>query len=163
MTETDDFQTRLETLAPLIVDGCPHAVELGFRIDTLARGHCAMSAPYSQELVGDPETGTLHGGVITALLDHACGIAAFAGLGAVDTPATLDLRIDYMRPARPGMTVTAEAHSLKSHGLVAIVRATAHDGDAEDPVAVAQAAFMVSKASKAAHERAMREMKGGTE
>ena len=51
----------------------------------------------------------------------------------------------------------AEARSLKSHGLVAFVRATAHDGDPEDPVAIAQAAFMITKASKAAQERARRD------
>lgn len=156
----DDIQSRLDSIAPLIVEGSPHAVALGFRIDELAPGHARMSAPYDESLVGDPETGTLHGGVITALLDHVCGMAAFGGLGARDTPATLDLRIDYMRPARAGQDVHAEAECLKSHGLVAFVRATAHDGDREDPVAIAQAAFMITKASKAAQERAMKAMRG---
>lgn len=156
----DDIQHRLDTIAPLIVDGSPHAVALGFRIDRLTPGKAAMSAPYSEALIGDPETGTLHGGVITALLDHVCGMAAFGGLGAKDTPATLDLRIDYMRPARPGLDIHAEAECLKSHGLVAFVRATAHDGDIEDPVAIAQAAFMITRASKAAQERAMKAMRG---
>lgn len=154
MSEDDDIQSRLDSIAPLIVTGSPHAVVLGFRIDGLTPGHAVMSAPYSEELVGDPESGILHGGVVTALLDHACGMAAFGGLGARDTPATLDLRIDYMRPARAGLDVTAEATCLKSHGLVAFVRATAHDGDIDDPVAIAQAAFMITKASQAAQERA---------
>ena len=158
---TDDIQTRLETLAPLIVDGSPHAVALGLMIDRLTPEETVMRAPYSRELIGDPDTGTLHGGVVTALLDHACGIAAFAGFGAHDTPATLDLRIDYLRPARPGCDVSAVAASLKSHGLVAFVRATAHDGDPEDPVALAQAAFMISRASKAAQERVMRQVREG--
>lgn len=157
----DDIQHRLDTLAPLIVDGSPHAVALGFRILELAPGRAVMAAPYAEDLIGDPETGTLHGGVITALLDHCCGIAAFGGLGARDTPATLDLRIDYMRPARAGLDVTAQARCLKSHGLVAFVRATAHDGDVEDPVAIAQAAFMITRASKAAQERAVKAMKEG--
>ncbi|MHA6287391.1 PaaI family thioesterase [Maricaulis sp. CAU 1757] len=158
---TDDLQTRLETLAPLIVDGSPHAVSLGLTIDRLTAEETIMRAPYSSELIGDPETGTLHGGVVTALLDHACGIAAFAGFGATDTPATLDLRIDYMRPARPGKDVVAVASSLKSHGLVTFVRATAHDGDPDDPVALAQAAFMISKVSKAAQDRVAQEVRDG--
>lgn len=154
----DDIQARLDSLAPLIVEGSPHAVALGFRIDALTPGKAAMSAPYDSRFIGDPETGTLHGGVITALLDHVCGLAAFGGFGAKDTPATLDLRIDYMRPARPGQDVFAVAECLKSHGLVAFVRATAHDGDIEDPVAIAQAAFMITRASKAAQERALKAM-----
>lgn len=159
--DNDDIQSRLDSIAPLIVDGSPHAVALGFRLDALTPGRAVMTAPYSSELVGDPDSGILHGGVITALLDHVCGMAAFAGFGATDTPATLDLRIDYMRPARAGFDVTAEAKSLKSHGLVAFVRATAHDGDIEDPVAIAQAAFMITRASKAAQERAMQAIRRG--
>jgi uncharacterized protein (TIGR00369 family) len=144
----------LESVAPLLVDGSPHAVALGLKIDQLEPDCIIMRAPYSPDLVGDPETGILHGGVVTALLDHACGLAAFAGLGAQDTPATLDLRIDYMRPAKPGLDVIAEASTVRAHGLVVFVRATAHDGDRDDPVAIAQAAFMVTKASQAATERA---------
>ena len=66
-----------------------------------------------------------------------------------------------MRPAKPGLDVTAEAICLKSHGLVAFVRATAHDGDIDDPVATAQAAFMVTGASKAAQERAVEALRSG--
>jgi uncharacterized protein (TIGR00369 family) len=150
---TDDMQTQLDELAPLLVDGSPHAQALGLVLEGLSPGRTSMRAPYSADLVGDPETGVLHGGVITALLDHACGISAFSGLGAKDTPATLDLRIDYLRPAKPGHDVIAEAECLRSHGLIAFVRAKAHDGDPSDPVAVAQAAFMISKTSVAAQER----------
>ncbi len=159
--DPEEFQKRLDALAPLIVDGAPYSVWLGFRIEEMTRDRAVMTTPYSKDLVGDPDTGTLHGGVITALLDHCCGMAAFGGLGARHTPATLDLRIDYMRPARPGCDITAEAHCLKSHGLVAFVRATAHDGDPEDPVATAQAAFMISGASKAAQKRAYEAFKEG--
>ena len=58
---------RGPSIASLIVEGSPHAVALGFRIDKLTPGRANMSAPYDDSLVGDPDTGTLHGGVITAL------------------------------------------------------------------------------------------------
>lgn len=158
---SDDLQATLDSIAPLIVDGSPHAVALGFKLESVTPGAAVMRAPYSKDLVGDPETGVLHGGVVTALLDHVCGIAAFSGFGASDTPATLDLRIDYMRPAEPGRDIIAEAASLRAHGLVAFVRATAHDGDPDDPVAIAQAAFMITKASVAAQERARKAIENG--
>jgi uncharacterized protein (TIGR00369 family) len=158
---SDDLQATLDSLAGLIVDGSAHAVALGFQLVSVTPGKAIMQAPYSEDLVGDPETGVLHGGVVTALLDHACGIAAFAGFGARDTPATLDLRIDYMRPAIPGKALIAEASCVRAHGLMAFVRATAHDGDVEDPVAIAQAAFMITKASVAAQERARKSFEGG--
>lgn len=164
MSDTDpprDLQALLDELAPLLVDGSPHAVALGLTLVSLKPGLAVMRAPYAADLVGDPESGILHGGVITALLDHVCGLAAFSGFGGQDTPATLDLRLDYMRPAKPGLDVTAEAVCLKSHGLVAFVRATAHDGDINDPVATAQAAFMVTGASRAAQERAVKALRAG--
>lgn len=157
----DDLQALLDELAPLLVDGSPHAVALGLKLVSLTPGQAVMCAPYSPALIGDPHSGILHGGVITALLDHVCGLAAFSGFGGHDTPATLDLRLDYMRPARPGLDVTAEAVCLKSHGLVAFVRATAHDGDIDDPVATAQAAFMITRASQAAQDRAMTALRNG--
>src|ERR1700743_3329739 len=36
--------------------------------------------PYSENLVGDPQTGVVHGGVITGLLDHTCGLAVMSKL-----------------------------------------------------------------------------------
>ncbi len=158
---TDDVQARLDALAPLLADGSPHAVDLGLKLDAVSPGRAVMRAPYREDLIGDPGTRVLHGGVVTALLDHCCGIAAFAGLGGSEAVATLDLRLDYMRPARPGCDVIAEAECVKTAGLVTFVRAIAHDGDPDDPVATAQAAFMVTKAGKEAAERARAAMKSG--
>jgi hypothetical protein len=59
-----------------------------------------------------------------------------------------------MRPAKPGHDVIAVAKTIKVSGLIAFVSAFAHDGDTDDPVATAHAAFMVSKVSQAAAERA---------
>jgi len=157
----ESLQDLLNRLAPLLVDGSPHAMALGFTLEGLGPGNAQMRAPYREDLVGDPETGVLHGGVVTALLDHACGIAAFSGLGANDTPATLDLRIDYMRPAEPGKDVVAEAECVRAHGLIAFVRAIAHDGDESDPVASAQAAFMVTRPSSEAAAKARKAIETG--
>lgn len=154
----ESLQTLLDRLAPLLVEGSPHAQALGFSLEGLGPGRATMRAAYSDALVGDPETGVLHGGVVTALLDHACGLAAFSGFGAQDAPATLDLRIDYMRAAKPGEDVLASAECMKAHGLIAFVRATAHDGDPSDPVAIAQAAFMITKPSVEGQRRAREAM-----
>lgn len=152
----DDLQSLLDTLAPLLVDGSPHAVALGFHLERIEPGVAEMRAPYRDDLIGDPDTRVLHGGVVTALLDHACGLAAFAGLGGKDATATLDLRLDYMRPAEPGRDVVAIARCVRASGLFAFVSAIAHDGDENDPVATAAAAFMVTRVSQQAAEKAKR-------
>lgn len=107
-------------------------------------GRAVFCQPYRDDLVGDAATGVIAGGVVTTLLDSVCGAAVFSALTQATSIATLDLRIDYMRRARPGQDIVAEAHCFKVTHTVAFVRATAHDGDPADPVAAAQAAFMIN-------------------
>jgi acyl-coenzyme A thioesterase PaaI-like protein len=57
--------------------------------------------------------------------------------------ATLDFRLDHIRPPRPGAAVIAEAECLRLNGDVAVVRGWAYEDDPSDPIAAAQAAFMI--------------------
>ncbi|HJL52151.1 MAG TPA: PaaI family thioesterase, partial [Arenicellales bacterium] len=92
-----------------------------------------------------PDTGVLHGGVITATLDNASGWAVrghedwFEGLSM----ATLDIRIDYMRPAEPLKDLIVQSECYKMTKTIAFVRGMAHQEDLEDPVATSVAAFML--------------------
>ena len=102
-----------------------------------------LKIPYRADLVGEPDTGVIAGGVVTTLLDLACGWATALALDQPTSFATLDLRIDYMRPAEPGRDLFATAHCYKLTRSVAFLRAVAYDADPSDPVAAAQAAFML--------------------
>ena len=102
-----------------------------------------LRVPYRLDLVGEPDTGVIAGGVVTTLLDMACGWATALALKEQTSMATLDLRIDYMRPAEPGLDLLATAHCYKLTRSVAFLRAVAYDIDPSDPVAAAQAAFML--------------------
>jgi len=125
------------------IGDAPQALALGIRTLSVEPGVATLTAPYRAELVGDPDTGVIAGGVVTTLLDHACGQAVYMAIGEPTSIATLDLRIDYMRAAEPGLDIFARAHCYKLTKRVAFVRATAYDKDPEDPVATAQAAFML--------------------
>jgi len=123
----------------------PQARALGLDIVAMGDAEATLKCPYRADLIGDPDTGVIAGGVVTTLLDHTCGQAVFA---ALETPApivTLDLRIDYMRPAKPHRDLIARAHCYKLTNSVAFVRAQAYDDDPSDPVATAQAAFMLNR------------------
>jgi uncharacterized protein (TIGR00369 family) len=126
------------------MDGAPLARALGFQVVAIEPPTATLMAPYKPEMVGDPETGVIAGGVVTALLDHTCGQSIGAAFGRPVGMATLDLRIDYMRAAEPGLAIYARAHCYKLTHSIAFVRAVAYDRTADDPVATAQAAFMLN-------------------
>ena len=121
----------------------PHAVALGIKADVMKDGRAEMSMPWNEKLVGDPESGVIHGGAVSALMDTCCGAAAMSHPGANGGTATIALRIDYMRPATPGQTIRARAECFHITRSVAFVRATALDDDDDRPVATATGPFTV--------------------
>lgn len=123
----------------------PHSVALGMHCVSADTDRCEMVVPYNTDLVGDPDTGVIHGGAITALLDNAAGMVARPESMPRETAAiaTLDLRIDYMGPAEPGRDIHARAHCFKRTRNVAFVRAVAFVDDPEDPIATCTATFML--------------------
>lgn len=138
----DNYDTA--PLAARMTRFVPHAAALQMTLVSVGPGRGVMTTPWREELVGDPDTDVIASGVVTALLDHTCGLACNA---AAETPmpiATLDLRIDYMRPAAPRTGITAEAICYKLTRSVGFVRAQAWDVDPSDPVATAQASFMLN-------------------
>ncbi|MCC6747692.1 MAG: hotdog fold thioesterase [Deltaproteobacteria bacterium] len=72
---------------------------LGITVKEVRRGFAELLVPYREELVGDPMRPALHGGVLSALIDTAGGAAVWTGIESGDRIATVDLRVDYLRPA----------------------------------------------------------------
>ena len=132
----------------------PHARAIGMELVSHDNKCCVVKIPYLEHLVGDPDTGIIHGGVITALLDNASGwaIRSRDSWQPDQSMATLDLRIDYMRPAEPEFELFAEATCFKMTRNVALVRAFAHQGTKDDPVATSTAAFMLGTSKQVKHE-----------
>jgi uncharacterized protein (TIGR00369 family) len=121
----------------------PHNVALGLRTVDVTPTEVVVELPYDLKLVGDPDTGTIHGGAITALLDACSGRAVFAELARPVPIATLDLRIDYLRPATPGKSVIARATCYKITRNVAFTRAVAYQDHPDDAVAHSVGTFML--------------------
>ena len=143
MTDATEALQRVTQLTQVMNQGSPQARALGIETVSIESDRATLRIAYKPELIGDPDTGVIAGGVVTTLLDHVCGQAVWATTRVEGSIATLDLRIDYMRAAEPGRDIYATAHCYKLTRSVAFVRAQAYDGDPEDPVATAQAAFML--------------------
>ncbi|PJE36102.1 thioesterase [Pseudooceanicola lipolyticus] len=135
--------TELPKQAQQFIDALPHAKALGLQIVSLGGGEAVLTMPYDEKLVGDPKSGVIHGGAISTVIDTCCGAAVMSNPGVAGASATLDLRIDYMRAATPGQSITARAHCYHITRTVAFVRATATDDDSGRPVATASGAFTV--------------------
>ena len=130
-------------LAKFIASMSPHMAQLGLEVVSISAGVCVAQLPYSAELVGDPATGVLHGGVVTSLLDTAGGAAVLSALGEPIALATLDLRIDYLRPSTPGQSVRARVECYKKTYNIAFARGVAFESDESDPIASMAATYML--------------------
>ena len=155
MSEGDDVvgtgPGRLHAIEPApdgagaLMTGLPFGRELGMRLVSARDGVAELLVPWDKRLVGDPGRGIVHGGVITALLDTACGWAVMSAPGRILSTATLDLRIDYMRPARKGAMIRARAECHRLTRSIAFARALAFHDDPAEPVATAQGAFIIER------------------
>lgn len=134
-------------VANQFIQALPHARALGLTLDEIGDGKAVIRLPYADKLVGDPNSGVVHGGAVSALMDTCCGAAVMSHPRNPGGTATIDLRIEYLRAATPGQTITAEAVCYHMTRSVAFVRATAVDEDTDTPVAMATGAFTVEATS----------------
>lgn len=128
-----------------MIDKAPHAQALGLRLVSLGKGEATITMPYDRKLIGDPASGVIHGGAVSALMDTTGGASVISADDGVLATATLDLRIDYMRPATPGQAITAHGVCHHITRLLAFVRITATDEDTANPVASATGTFTVER------------------
>ena len=119
-----------------------HGATLGIEYHDHGLDWAELALPYAEKLIGDSATGVIASGPILALMDMATSVAVWLKLDLFKPHATLDLRIDYLRPARPGCTVIGRGECYRITRSVAFVRGQAHDGDPGDPVANVAATFM---------------------
>ena len=138
---SDPFLTQM---LPQLAGGAAHTHALGFAYEGLEGDRVRIRVPWRADLVGDPDTGVLAGGLVTTLLDHVGGLAVWVALKGFQPIATLDLRVDYMRAAAPGADLLAEARCYRLTRHIAFVRAWAFEVSPDDPVAASQAAYVVN-------------------
>lgn len=81
--------------------------------------------PWSPAIVGNPQTGAVHGGALTTLMDTTCGMATLCVLPRFEVCPTLDLRIDYMHPAEAGKDIYGHAQCYRVTRDVIFTRGTA--------------------------------------
>jgi uncharacterized protein (TIGR00369 family) len=127
----------------LMEEGAPFNRLLGIRGEQLEPGRAVVTLPVREEFVGDPRRPALHGGVVSSLVDTAGGAAAWSALGPGESVSTVDLRVDFLEPARLAGPLRAEARLLRKGNRVCHVRVSVtQDGV---PVAEGSAVYNIHR------------------
>lgn len=136
--------------ANAFLQGIPYARESGMtaRDVGVRKGHATVDMPARDAWTGDSLTQQLHPGCATVLADTACGLAVGAALDTLVPFATLDLRMDYLRPARAGLGLSCQAHCHRVSRNVAFVRGEIFQPGTDEPVAMVSATFMLGTANQ---------------
>lgn len=119
-----------------------HCQVLGLQVHSASSAGLTVILPYSEKIVGNPETGVIHGGAITSLMDTACGMSTLCVLPEFEVCPTLDLRIDYMHAAEPHKAVYGFAQCYRVTTDVIFGRGFAYQDDPEQPIAHVVGTFM---------------------
>jgi len=122
---------------------------LGLKVESFDPEAPKLRFDMRPELVGNPKRQILHGGVISATIDVAGGLAIMLSLaGEMDgTPesfpniGTIDLRVDYLRPGR-GKHFIASARIVRKGSRIAVVHMELHN-DAGELIATGGGAYVV--------------------
>ncbi|MBX9797033.1 PaaI family thioesterase [Sphingomonas sp.] len=122
-----------------------HGGHLGIGYHDHGADWAELMLPYDPRLVGDPDTGVLASGPILTMMDMATSMAVWLKLGKFRAHATLDLRIDYLRPATPGKTVYGRGECYRITRAISFIRGQAHDGDPADPLAHVAGTYMFTE------------------
>lgn len=102
-----------KVLADLIENGVPFNKMLGIRVCEISEGRLKLFIPFREDLIGDVRRPAIHGGVISALADVCGGFAVWTLCKLEDRLATIDMRVDYLRPAT--------AHDLYAEATVRLL------------------------------------------
>jgi uncharacterized protein (TIGR00369 family) len=122
-----------------------HGRALGLEFRASGENWAELSLPWREELVGVPETGVLASGAIVSLVDTASGTSVWVTINRFAPVVTVDLRLDYLRPAAKGETIIARCECVKVTRKIAFVRGVAHGGDEARPIALSAATFMLNR------------------
>lgn len=128
--------------AAKFVLGSGHSGWLGLQYRDHGDDWAELELPWREDLIGESESHVLASGPIISLLDMASGLSIWTKMQNFQAVATLDLRVDYQRPARERHNVIARVECYRLTKSAAFVRGIAHDGEPEDPVAHMAGVFM---------------------
>jgi uncharacterized protein (TIGR00369 family) len=127
------------------VEKVGHGGALGIHYQGHGDDWAELAMNYDRKLIGMVDSGVVASGPIISLMDMAMSMAIWIKLDRFRHQATLDVRIDYLRPAKTGSALIGRGECYRTTRNVGFARGIAHDGEASDPVAHVAATFMFTE------------------
>lgn len=125
--------THLQEIVRLMETGIPFNAHLGIKVDAIREGFVRFCLPFRPEFIGDPRRPALHGGILSTLIDTTGGAAVWSQCAMGDGIATVDMRVDYLRPAPPH-DLFCEAEVKRLGNRVAVAHAVVFPVNAKSVV-----------------------------
>lgn len=136
-----------QTWADAFIAGIPYAAASGMRVTELGKGTVSLFQPARDTWTGDSELQMIHTGCLSVLADTACGLAVGAAMDTPEPIATLDLRMDYLRPAMAMTDLVCKAECHRLSRSIGFVRGQVFQVGQDEPVATVNATFMRATAN----------------
>ena len=139
------METEYAELVTFYEQEIPFNVFMGIRVDELHQGMARLLLPFKPELLGDTRRPALHGGVITTLIDASGGLAVWTHCRKGDAIATIDIRVDYLRPG-PSQDLLSESHVRLMGNRVSSVQTILYpEGDRDQVIAEGRAVYNIRR------------------
>ena len=155
----DPSQPPASLLGPSGAERTPHRIvrfwlgcgrglipRMNLRVERAGPEGTTVRMPFNPAFCVDADATLLHGGVLTALLDSVFGLANFLAMPDLRSMATLDLRVDYLRPAQSRADIMVHATCYRQTRHIAFDTGRVwFDGDSDAEVARGTASFALTR------------------
>jgi uncharacterized protein (TIGR00369 family) len=126
----DRTGTGLEYLQKIVsgeYGNVPIGDHVGFRMAEVSKGRIVFTGVPGGNVLN--LIGTVHGGYAATILDSALALSVLSTLDADSNFTTLEIKVNYVRPITPGMSVRAEGTVVHSGRRVATSEARLTDSE----------------------------------
>ncbi len=140
----EDFVKKI--FIDVVENKIPMAKFIGVKVLEINEGYVKLLFPYREEFIGDPRSKRLHGGYTATAIDLAGGVAAMTYMTSPeDDVATIDMRIDYIRPGRAKKLI-AEGRVLSKRRRTVVTEMTIyHPDEKEKIIALGRGVFSIKR------------------
>ncbi|MCC5920319.1 MAG: PaaI family thioesterase [Cyclobacteriaceae bacterium] len=139
--DTANYQSLIEELIPF------HRL-IGLELVEMEAGKALVRIPFREDLVGDPRSKRIHGGVISTAMDAAGGAAVITTLSSnEDQISTVDISVDYLVAGKP-KDLYVRGEIIRDGKGVVFTHMSAYHEEGEPPIAVSRAVYRVKRTAK---------------